>query len=224
MGCLTATPEAVLDAVQRIATHAVHDGILFGAEDAQAEVIREEDEYNGVRVTMPVELATARMTFHVDVNVGDPIVPHPRAVDLPRLRGGALRLMGYPLAMVHAEKIITMVERGEANTRWRDFADVYLLSSHHGVSGEELSDAIRAVADHRGARPQPLSDALDGYADLAQTKWSAWIRKQRLNDRLPNAFGQALAAIAEFADPAMRDQIKGKSWDALTRRWTPTAE
>jgi hypothetical protein len=77
-------------------------------DQARAETIRDEDEYNGVRVAMTVELASARMSFHVDVNVGDPVVPVPGSVVLPRLRGGVLTLLGYPLAMVHAEKIVTM--------------------------------------------------------------------------------------------------------------------
>lgn len=148
---LAANPAAVLDAVRRIAAFPIEDGTVFGVDGARAEVIRDEDEYNGVRVTMTVELASARMAFHVDVNVGDPVVPDPETVVLPRLRGGALTLLGYPLAMVYAEKIVTMLERGEANTRWRDFADVYLLCARHGADGDELVAAMEAVAKHRGA-------------------------------------------------------------------------
>jgi hypothetical protein len=44
---------------------------------------------------------------------------------LPRLRGGEpIELRGYPIHMVHAEKIVTAIQRGTANTRWRDFGDV----------------------------------------------------------------------------------------------------
>jgi hypothetical protein len=141
---LTATPEAVLDAVRDIAAQQVEDGMAFSTDEAHAEVIRDEEEYNGVRVSMPVQLATARMMFHVDVNVGDPVVPRPRQVEVPRLRGGILTVLGYPLAMVRAEKIVTMLERGEANTRWRDFADVYLLAQLHDADGDELTAAMIA--------------------------------------------------------------------------------
>lgn len=72
------------------------------------------------------------------MNVGDPIWPAPRAVELPRLLGGTITVIGYPLPMVFAEKIITALQRGTINTRWRDFADVYLLASRHGVDGAEL--------------------------------------------------------------------------------------
>jgi Nucleotidyl transferase AbiEii toxin, Type IV TA system len=170
---LTGTPAAVLGAVREIAGRPVEDGVVFGAAGARAEVIRDEDEYNGVRVSMTAELASARMAFHVDVNVGDPVVPQPGSVDVPRLRGGAVTLLGYPLAMVRAEKIVTMLERGEANTRWRDFADVYLLAGRHDAAGDELASAMEAVAKHRGVTLRALLPELDGLPELAQRKWAA---------------------------------------------------
>jgi hypothetical protein len=51
--------------------------------------------------------------------------------------------------MVHAEKIVTAVARGTVNTRWRDFADVYLLSRRHPLIGADLTDSVRQVARHR---------------------------------------------------------------------------
>ena len=51
---------------------------------ATASIIRDEDEYTGVRVSLHVALAMARLTFHVDVNVGDPMVPPAQDVDVPR--------------------------------------------------------------------------------------------------------------------------------------------
>lgn len=59
---------------------AVHkdDGLVYDAGSATAEVIRDEEEYSGVRVRLIGHLSRARIPFHVDVNVGDPIVPPAR--------------------------------------------------------------------------------------------------------------------------------------------------
>lgn len=216
---LAATPEAVLEAIISIAARPLDDGIVFDTAQARAETIRDEDEYNGVRVMMNVELATARMVFHVDVNVGDPVIPSPRSVDVPRLNGGVVRLLGYPLTMVHAEKIITMLDRGETNTRWRDYADVYLLSTRHTINGNELTASLQTVALHRGTELRTLLPELNGYADLAQRKWSAWVRKQRLDDRLPQAFDQTLSAVADFADPALNGKVAALDWAPQSRQW-----
>jgi hypothetical protein len=94
---LAATPEPGLNAISTIAARPVDDGLIFDAAGARAEVIRDEDEYSGVRVQMNVDLATARMVFHVDVNVGDPVIPHPRPVAVPRLNGGVVQVLGYRL-------------------------------------------------------------------------------------------------------------------------------
>jgi Nucleotidyl transferase AbiEii toxin, Type IV TA system len=139
------------------------DGIKFHPDSATAEAIREEDEYPGVRVSVDALLARARPRFHVDVNVGDPIWPEPTVVSVPRLRGGKpVALAGYPLHMVHAEKMVTAVQRGTANTRWRDFADIWTLSNHHRVDGSDLQNAIGEVARYRRAALVPLREVLDG--------------------------------------------------------------
>lgn len=101
------------------------DGLAFDLDEVRAETIREEDEYGGVRVRLVAILATARETFHVDVNVGDPIWPAPADISLPRLlEQEPIRLRGYPMEMVLAEKVVTVLQRGQANTRWRDFGDI----------------------------------------------------------------------------------------------------
>ena len=121
-------PDDVLQLVRDIAAIRVEDGLNFDADTAAAETIRDDEEYSGVRVTLTAKLASARIALHVDVNMGDPIWPAPHPVDLPRLLGGSITVVGYPLPMVYAEKIITALQRGTVNTRWRDFADLYLLT------------------------------------------------------------------------------------------------
>jgi hypothetical protein len=66
---------------------------------------------------MGCTLATARLRFHVDVDVGDPVWPVPGLVDVPRLLGGVITVTGFPLSMVLAEKIVTALQRGSVNTR-----------------------------------------------------------------------------------------------------------
>ena len=72
--------------MREIAGISLDDGIEFDSERSVAEVIREEDEYSGIRVTLDGRLSRAAIRLHVDVNVGDPIWPEPQYVSLPRLR------------------------------------------------------------------------------------------------------------------------------------------
>lgn len=154
------------------------DGIEFVADTATAEVIREDNSDSDVRVHVEAHLASAKLPFHVDVNVGDPIWPEPTTATVPRLRGGApIELPGYAMHMVHAEKIVTAIQRGTANTRWRDFGDIWNLSRRHRIDVRDLREAIEAVACYRNATVRPLADVLDGFEVLAQSRWSQWRRR-----------------------------------------------
>ncbi len=97
--------------------------------------------------------------------------------------------------MVLAEELVTAVHRGTGSTRWRDFADVYLLTGTHQVQAGDLHTAMRLVADHRVVELGPLADTLSGFGDLAQAKWGAWRRKQDLTDRLPAAFDDVVREV-----------------------------
>lgn len=213
-------PLTVRAAITHIAATSLDDGVVFDTQAAIAAAIREEDQYQAVRVSMTASLATARPSFHVDVSVGDPITPAPKIVQLPRILGGTIAVRGYPLSMVHAEKIVTAIARGTTSTRWRDFADMYTLTRRHPVDGTELGTSIREVAQHRSTRLEPLSGTLDGYGAIGQQRWEAWRRKQRLEDRLPGQFGEVIAAVVDFADPAVSGTSYGQSWDPAAGKWT----
>ena len=196
-----ARDDDVLQLVRDIAAGAMDDGLAFDTDAAAAEIIRDDDEYSGVRITLTATLASAKLSLHIDVNIGDPIWPAPRTVHVPKLLGGTITLAGYPLSMVYGEKILTALQRGTINTRWRDFADIYILTGRHATGGTDLERA------------------LDGYATLGQARWAAWRRKQHLDDRVPSSFANVLNEVIAFADPALQADVRTHDWDPHTRRW-----
>ena len=178
----------------------LHDGLQFDQAATTIEPIREEDVYAGARAKVTGTLSTARVRFHVDFNIGDPLWPEPQPIQLPRLLGGPpISIVGYRVELVLAEKIVTALQRGTANTRWRDFVDIAELSSRE-INSDELAESIKRVAASRQVELSPLSEVLDGYAELAQSRWAAWRRKQRLNDT-PESFADLLDVVVAFSDP-----------------------
>ncbi len=167
---------------------------------------------------MTAHVATAQVTFHVDVNVGDPTSPAPQEIALPRILGGAINLRGYPIAMVHAEKIVTAVSRGTANTRWRDFGDVYALAGRHAINGDELLASLGSVAGHRRVDLAPLATVLSGYAAIAQGRYAAWLRKQRRED-LPGQFQDVLDRVFTLSDPALTGAASERTWSPDELTW-----
>jgi hypothetical protein len=196
------------------------DGLTYDSHGARAETIREDDAYSGVRVTMKATLATANLYFNVDVNVGDPIWPAPVDVSLPKLLGGSIDLLGYPIPMVVAEKAVTAMQRGTASTRWRDFGDLYQLTGTHAMTAGDVRSAIHEVAVHRRVEPEPLEALLDGYDVIGQAKYRAWRRRTALDDRLPEDFGVLVNAVYRLVDPLLDGNVHdAATWEPKERVW-----
>jgi len=210
---------SMLGVIREIAAIAVDDGLQFDAGHASAETIREEDSYSGVRVTLEGALSRANIRLHVDINVGDPIWPTPQQVRLPRLLDGELIVRGYPLEMVLAEKIVTAMARGTANTRWRDFVDIYSLISRHSIDGKTLRQSVLRVADYRDVPLSALASTLAGYAEVAQRPWAAWLKKQKLESGVPTEFSTVLARIILFSDPVIANARTSGRWNPLRHAW-----
>lgn len=213
--------EYALTVCSDIASILQEDGIVFDVTAASAETIRDDDEYSGARVSLFANLHTARISFHIDLNVGDPIVPGAQEIGVPRMLEvtNPIVLLGYPMSMVLAEKLVTAMQRGTGNTRWRDFGDIYQLSRTHPISFQDLEISMRAVAEYRAVDISPLQITLAGYAEIGQTKYENWRRKQARFE-LPKDFGELLAAVFAFSDPFLEaSSSKGTSWDPLVMSW-----
>jgi hypothetical protein len=106
----------------------------------------------------------------VDINVGDPVIPAPLRTAIPVLLGDApIEVLAYPKVMVVTEKLVTALQRGRASTRWRDFADLFMLLPGDLVE-PEIIEALRTVAEHRGVPLRPLGEVLEGMPqELAGT-------------------------------------------------------
>jgi hypothetical protein len=195
------------------------DGLEFDSDSAVGEPIRDEADHNGVRVKITAKLATARVALHVDVNFGDPIWPAPTEAVLPLLLAGTLRLAGYPDHMVLAEKIVTAIERGEQNTRWRDFTDIVAIARSRSIRGTDLSAAIDTVARYRQVAIEPLGPLIAGMPALAQRKWETWRKKQRLEQSTPESFAELLQACLVFTEPALTKNVAHVVWDPNAQSW-----
>lgn len=168
-------PAAVGRLIADVAGVEVDDGLEFLLETLDTSVIRDDDIYPGVRVRLQVVLATAGLRLQVDVNVGDPVVPGAVSTEIPPiLPGTGPTVLAYPREMVLAEKLVTALQRGAASTRWRDFADPYLMVTADPGDAQQVVASIAAVASDRGVPLARLRGVLAGMPERAQTRWASW--------------------------------------------------
>jgi hypothetical protein len=216
---ITNDVETLSDIVRQVLAVPADDGVTFDVGALRAAVIRDAELYSGVRVVVPAAIDRARHPLRVDINVGDPITPGPIVVDYPALLDEPFSLVGYPLATVLAEKIVTMIDRGDTTTRDRDFADVYLLSGRHPISGAELSAAIASTGVHRGSDLRPIRKVLVALGTMRQTEWSRFVDRSGLAEAVPANLGDVIDAVADFADPILAGDVLTGEWDPAARRW-----
>jgi predicted nucleotidyltransferase component of viral defense system len=173
--------DALLRTFREIMAVEVDDGVSFDLKGLRVEAIREEVEYGGSRLRTTAALAGARIPITVDIGFGDAVEPGVEDIDLPVLLDmPSPHLRAYPPETVIAEKFHAMVALGRANSRMKDYYDVWMLTSAFEIDKERLRRAITATFARRSTLipadvPDGLSDAF--AADPAkQRQWNAFSR------------------------------------------------
>jgi len=182
--------------VRDVAAVEADDGLVIDLSSLDIQVIREAAGYPGLRMRVHGTVGTARVVVAWDISTGDPLVPSPKVVSIPRVLGEPIDMLGYAPETSVAEKGVTILERGITSTRWRDYIDIVQLAKQ-GLDRNLLLDSARAVARYRKVTLRPVADSVAGYGAASQAKWAAWRRKERLEDVCePDLDDQMLEVIA----------------------------
>ena len=167
------------------------DGLTLMAASVQVEVIRDETEYGGMRVRLFGDLAGARVPIQADIGFGDAVTPEAREIEYPTLLSNpAPHLKAYPRETVVAEKYQALVHLGMANSRMKDFYDLWFIAREFDFDGLILSEAIRNTFSRRRTSlpvhtPSGLSPEF--YEDAHKnTQWNAFMRKGMLATSPPS--------------------------------------
>lgn len=210
--------------VREICTIAVEeeDGVVFRPETVRGRAIREDQIYDGVRLTVEAHLGSARLPLQIDIGFGDAIIPIPAQEDFPVLLNfPAPTLPVYPKETVVAEKFQAMVELGITNSRMKDFYDLWYLSRHFAFDGPTLAQAIKATFERRGT-PLPSERPLALTAEFAedpakQTQWNAFLRRGGLKTEAMT-LQEVIKALNGFVWPPASATATETSFDAA---WQP---
>ena len=181
------------------------DGLVFDKESVTAKPIREESVYDGVRVIVRVALGAMLIRLQVDVGFGDRIVPEPQLSEFPALlteHGPVIRL--YSPETVIAEKFNAMVLLGMANSRMKDYFDIWMLSRNFTIEGAVLREAFRQTFAKRqtalpSTEPIGLSDEFASNESKLH-QWQGFVRRQWKQNSLPD-LTEIVAAIRDFLMP-----------------------
>jgi predicted nucleotidyltransferase component of viral defense system len=204
-----------------LAHDVVDDGVQFDLATLAVDLIREDQEYGGVRVEVVARVTNARVRLQVDVGFGDAVTPEALVVEIPPLLDfPAPRLRAYPRETVVAEKLEAMVKLGMANSRMKDFYDIAVLARSFSFDGDLLTRAIRATFERRKT-PLPTTTPIALTATFAEdstkrTQWSGFVRKVGISGG--ESLADTVAVVRDFVEaPLLAASGAGrvpKSWQA----------
>lgn len=193
------------------------DGLQFD-EALQAEYIKEDADYAGVRVTATAYLGKIKFSIQVDIGFADVITPAPELLQYPTLLGHpAPQLYGYPRETALAEKIQAMIVLEMANSRMKDFYDVWQLLDTFEFDGKVVQAAIEKTFANRNTTLPHEDHAIfsAAFIDFKIVQWNAFIRKLKIENSIE--MSEIIKVIKVFLIPLLNASqqviIFDKKWD-----------
>lgn len=216
------TPDELLELFRSLCRMTVEDdGVVYDEASVTVAEIREDQQYGGLRVTMRGRLENIRLPIQVDVGFGDAVTPAPKLEPFPVLLDFSPPVLRqYPRETVVAEKVQAMVQLGLANSRMKDYYDIWVLRQGFEFEGELLGRAMAATFARRktllpSAVPPGLSD---DFARDRQKKvqWTAFLRRTHAAIPADVELAKVVAQLRDFLLPPLTAVGSSQSF---TKKW-----
>lgn len=208
------------------------DGVVFDLDSMKIEKDR-TGIIPGGKIALKALVHTAEVLVRVDVGFGNPINPDVKLIEMPTLLSGTAPrpvVLAYPLETVIAEKLHAMVQFGFANTRVKDYFDIWMLSRLHEFEGEALTVAVRETFE---VQEREIPDEIEGltqdFAADAEDMWKAFLRRidARSNVRFPKVVAELANMLQPVSDAARLGEMfkgtwrPGDGWQDLENELSP---
>lgn len=200
-----------------------NDFITFTA--SPMEPIAVQRRYHGVSTQITGAIKNVRVPFHVDIGVGDVIVPHAERRTIQTQLDGydTPEILTYSLESTVAEKFDAILQRFELTSRMKDFYDIEYLSRTFDFDGRKLQTALRVTLQNRGTAYE--RDSFDRILALAddremQIKWRYFLKTLGNPDI---GFPHIMAGLQAFLEPVWKALVSDRewtaAWDCRTLSW-----
>lgn len=196
--------QTVAEAMKEICDITVNDAVQFHSHSMETVLIRENNFYGGIRITIDAILDTIRQRMQIDVGYGDPANANLNPIHFPVLLEDFAQpfVLVYSVEFVIAEKFHAMIELSELNSRMKDFYDVYQLLSTGKYDVDALTKAVITTFNHRKTSfaPNHALFSPEFVADINRHRmWQAFLKKIGHAEEVP--FTQVMQSIKTVIEP-----------------------
>lgn len=180
------------------------DGISFDPNSISISEIQLDARYCGFRVAIKGNIDTAHITVQLDIGFGTSVIPGPIEILYPKLLDfDAPQLLGSSLECAIADKFEAMVSKGDANTRLKDFYDIFIITKSRSFIFDDVCRAISETFKYYETEvpsSPPICISEDFYQrKQTQTNWNNFLKRSRLAPDLE--LSTAIEQIVAFTMP-----------------------
>lgn len=178
------------------------DALRFELDTLEVSNITEFKEYHGVNIKIMAYLDKTKVPVSIDVGFGDVVYPDRIRMDFPVLLDMEVpEIYVYSIYSVIAEKFEAIVSLGEANSRYKDFYDIYILANRCDIDGNKLNEAIRMTFEHRGTGFDEIVAFDENFITsvIHQSRWKSFLKKKKA--LVDVEFGDAIDLMRELLNP-----------------------
>lgn len=201
------------------------DALNFDLSTLKVNNITEFKEYHGVNVFIMGHLDRTRVPVSIDIGFGDVICPDRVKMRFPVLLDMPVpEIYAYSLYSVIAEKFEAIVSLGDANSRYKDFYDVYILAKRYNLDGKELQEAVLETFKHRETAYDDIIAFEPEFtdSDIHKTRWKAFVKKKEA--LVDISFADAVTLLQKLMKPVV-ESIKNKEtfeyyWNVIKESWS----
>lgn len=200
------------------------DPLHFDIGTLAVKSIAEFKKYHGVNISIIAFLDRTQIPISIDIGFGDVIYPARVEMEFPVvLSDDPPRIYAYSLCSSIAEKFEAIVSLAYDNSRFKDFYDLYVLSTTHDFDRVEMYEAVKETFENRHTPITEIVAFEPGFADdpLRQSRWKAFVKKKKA--MLPITLEDAIRTIHLFLGPIADAINKGENalgrWDHETQSW-----
>ena len=222
--CISNDIEEMKKVFKEIFSIKCDDALRFDLNTLDVIYITEFKEYHGVKVSILGHLDKTKVPISIDIGFGDIVYPERMKMDFPVLLDMDIpKVYAYSISSVVAEKFEAFVSLGLANSRYKDFYDIYVLSDRYNFDGKELTNAIKETFNHRGTSFDDIVAFEDGFADdeTRLMRWNSFVKKKKALIKLDFEETVQLLKILLFpiVDAIKKNELFERTWSHEKKMW-----
>lgn len=200
------------------------DALQYDLDTLNVIDITEFKEYHGVNVFIMAYLDRTKVPVSIDIGFGDIVYPDRVKMEFPVLFYMEIpRIYAYSISSVISEKFEAIVSLGDANSRYKDFYDIYILADRYDLEGAELKEAVKETFEHRDTGFDDIFAFTDDFlvSEIHQNRWKAFLKKKKalVNAELKDVVKLLKTLLLPIIESITENNDYSAKWNHEFRSW-----